>query len=66
MATTYPGFDYKAEQLSKFLASADMFTIMLKNVDIIHYAPADKNSFLDWLSQHHVENLKAASTVKSR
>jgi len=31
MTSNYPGFDYKANELSKFLASSDIFTIILKS-----------------------------------
>ena len=55
---TYPGFGYKANQLSKFLASSDLFTILLKKGEIIHHTPDDKIAFHQWLACHNIENIK--------
>ncbi|GAB2977388.1 hypothetical protein GCM10027049_10600 [Mucilaginibacter puniceus] len=58
MTSSYPGFDYKADELRKFLASTDIFTILLKNGKIIHFTALDKNSFQQWLIEHNIENIK--------
>ena len=34
---TFPGFDYPAEQLSKFIAAGDTFTMLLKDGSIVHH-----------------------------
>lgn len=60
MTAEYPGFGYRAHELSKFLASTDIFTILLKNGEIIHFTAADKSSFLHWLTAHCIENIKIA------
>ncbi|MEO8949932.1 MAG: hypothetical protein ABI308_16075 [Mucilaginibacter sp.] len=57
----YPGFDHEANKLSKFLASSDLFTILLKNGEIIHHIPTDKNAFHHWLTKHNIENIKIGS-----
>ncbi|MEO8884956.1 MAG: hypothetical protein ABI367_02765 [Mucilaginibacter sp.] len=54
----FPGFNYQASQLSKFIASAGLVTILLKNGEIIHYAPADIKAFVQWLVAHGVEDIK--------
>jgi len=54
----YPGFNYPANQLSKFIAAADLFTILLKNGEIIHYTAVDKTDFHQWLAAHDVKNIK--------
>ena len=58
MTSSYPGFEYKADELRKFLASTDIFTILLKNGEIIHFTATDKNSFQQWLIEHNIENIK--------
>ena len=58
MTSSYTGFDYKADELRKFLASTDIFTILLKNGEIIHFTALDKNSFYKWLIWHHIEDIK--------
>lgn len=55
---TYPGFDYDANQISKFMAASDLFTILLKNGEIVHFTANDENSFVEWLIQHDIENIK--------
>lgn len=45
----YPEFAYPASELSKFLAAADFFTIVLKHGSFIHFTPDDANSFRHWL-----------------
>jgi len=58
MTSTYPGFDHQPETLLKFIASTDIFTILLKNGEIIHYVPADKKSFYQWLINNKIEDIK--------
>ncbi len=56
--TSYPGFDYKASELSKFLAVSNFFTIMLKDGGIIHYTPLDENSFRQWLLDNKITDIR--------
>lgn len=58
MAATYPGFEYDANELCKFLASSDLFTILLKNGEIIHYTPSDKHAFIKWLLENNIQNIR--------
>ncbi|MDB5156050.1 MAG: hypothetical protein JWR50_757 [Mucilaginibacter sp.] len=55
---TYPNFEYKAGELNKYIATAQMITIMLKNGEIIHYFPENTPSFLQWLCDHHIKDIK--------
>lgn len=57
----YPDFEYRANELSKFLTAADMVTIMLKNGSIIHYTPENLPAFLRWLHDNRVQDLKKTS-----
>jgi hypothetical protein len=58
MTSTYPGFDYEASQISKFMPSTRFFTIMLKTGEIVHYTPDDIKAFRQWLYAHNIENIK--------
>ncbi|ASZ09609.1 hypothetical protein KTO58_27995 [Chitinophaga pendula] len=58
-ADHFPNFDYNAEQLSKFLAASDFFTIMLKNGDIIHFTPKDVPAFMQWLGKNKIPNIRS-------
>lgn len=55
----YPGFDYPANQIFKFLAALDYFTIILKNGEIVHFKASDVNSFLKWLTDNNIPNIRA-------
>jgi hypothetical protein len=54
----YPGFDYSASELFKFLAASDFFTIMLKDGSIIHFTPDDANSFQHWLLLNKIIDMR--------
>lgn len=58
LPSTYPEFNYKADELRKFLASTDIFTILLKNGEIIHFTAKDKTGFHEWLIDHKIEDIK--------
>lgn len=58
MESSYPDFGYQPKELIKFIASSDIFTILLKNGEIIHHVPADKNSFYEWLIQNKIVDIK--------
>ena len=57
----YPDFEFHSDELSKFIATADMVTIMLKNGSIIHHFPKDLPKFLNWLKENDITNLKEAN-----
>lgn len=54
----YPGFDYPASQILKFLAALDFFTLMLKNGDIVHYTATDIKSFSQWLADNNIPDIR--------
>jgi hypothetical protein len=54
----YPGFDHSADQICKYQAVLDFFTIMLKDGRIIHYTPADLESFQKWLLQNKIKDIR--------
>ncbi len=58
-ANRYPDFEYAAGKLAKFLATSDIFTIMLKNGDIIHFTPKNGTAFQEWLEQNKILNIRS-------
>lgn len=58
LSQTYPDFDYDISVLSKYIASSSVITIMLKDKTIVHYTPKDKEAFIQWLTDHNIENIK--------
>ena len=55
----YPGFEHPVSSLSKFICAGNLFTIMLKNGKIIHSTPIDKDSFMQWLLNNQVTDIKS-------
>lgn len=55
----FPGFIYPANELSKFIAAGDIFTIMLKGGTIVHHHAEDIDLFKQWLLDHKVYDIKA-------
>ncbi len=54
----YPGFEHPASQLRKYIRAGDYFTIMLKNGIIIHHDAEHPDAFAEWLSAHHIEDIR--------
>lgn len=57
-ASHFPGFNYPAFELLKFLNASHLFTIMLKNGDIIHFSTDDSILFKQWLVDNNVADIK--------
>lgn len=55
---TYPGFEYKAGELSAFTFSVGIFIISLKNGNITHFEPKDTAAFEQWLLQHEIRDIR--------
>lgn len=60
MASTnyFPNFKYSAIHVLKFLAASELFTIMLKNGEIVQFIPNDPDAFKKWLEEHEVQNIR--------
>ena len=54
----YPGFDYPANQIFKFLAALDFFTIILQNGEIVHYKASDEDAFRQWLTANNIPDVR--------
>ncbi|HTN20712.1 MAG TPA: hypothetical protein VL125_09565 [Pelobium sp.] len=54
----FSGFDYPASALSKFIASGDLFTFLLKDGTIIHYTATDKYLFKKWLVDNEITDIR--------
>lgn len=58
LTDTYPGFEYSAHLLHKFIFAVDIFTILLKDGKIVHHRATDTELFRDWLIMHRIEDIK--------
>lgn len=51
-------FPYTANELDKYIRADNLFTIMLKNREIVHYTTNDKVRFDQWLKQNNVSDIR--------
>lgn len=54
----FSGFEYPVSELLKFLTADDLFTIILKNGDIIHFSTKDDTLFKQWLLDNNVVDMR--------
>ena len=54
----FPGFKHCAEELSAFHLSLNSFVMSLKTGEIIRFVPEDTASFLQWLLDNHVKDIR--------
>lgn len=57
----YPDFAHSCDDIIKYLKAAGIFTMKLKNGEIIHHMPKDDKDFERWLRKHHVTDMRASS-----
>ena len=55
--TTFPGFDYSSDQLSKFICAGELFTIKLIDNKIIHHEVEEPTLFRQWLLDNRIEDI---------
>ncbi|ATL48963.1 hypothetical protein COR50_18300 [Chitinophaga caeni] len=63
----YPGFDYAAADVAKFLRSSDLFTILLHDEEVIHFRPGSPDNFHSWLKRSNIPDMRielAADTAQ--
>lgn len=54
----YPEFKHEAKELTKYIEALGLFSILLKNGDIVHFTPNHTEDFRNWLRQHKIQNLR--------
>lgn len=54
----FKGFEYRADELKKYLYAAGIFTISLTDSSIVHFEPEDVRAFETWLKHHKVGDLR--------
>ena len=57
MNNQFEDFQYRAEELSAYIFSIDIFVISLKNGEIIRHIPKKPGDFNEWLDYHGIRNV---------
>lgn len=54
----YPNFSYLPIQIHKFVEAAGIFTLLLKDGNIIHHVPDEVTNFKNWLLANNIPDVK--------
>lgn len=57
-ASYFPGFEYPASELLKYITVVKDFSLMLKSGEIIKFTPIDDLFFERWLNDNNVQNIR--------
>jgi hypothetical protein len=57
-AQHFPGFQYPASELLKYICVAKDFTLMLSSGEFIKFTPINDSLFEDWLIANNVQNIR--------
>jgi len=62
-SATFPGFNHRAEDLSAYGLSLEVFFISLTSGEIIRFVAPDPEVFKKWLNDNGVRNIAATSVA---
>lgn len=54
----FPEFNYRAAELSAYTFTIDTFIISLKNGQLTHFIPKDKEAFVAWLTKNRIRDIR--------
>lgn len=55
----FPNFGYLPAEILKYIETAGIFRILLRNGISLSFEPKNVQEFHNWLKDHNIENLKA-------
>lgn len=56
--THYPDFQFKPEQLARYIEAAGTFSLLFKDGNIVHFTAPDPAEFRKWLDEQGVVNIR--------
>lgn len=59
--THFPGFEYSASEVFKYMYILKDFTLMLNDGDIVKFTPDDEDAFKKWLDDIGIQNIREES-----
>lgn len=57
----FPDFTESIDQVKKFKASGDLFSLMLKDGSIVHYTSRNPEAFRQWLISNNIEDIQKSA-----
>ncbi len=57
-ASYFPGFEYPASELLKYISIFKDFSLMLKSGEFIKFTPSNDNLFKQWLDDNDIQNIR--------
>ena len=49
---------HPSDEIVKFVASCGIFSLLLKNGEVVHFTPEDPEHFKEWLTTKDIEDIK--------
>lgn len=60
----YHGFEYAATELSAYTSTIGVFIISMKNGSIVHFIPKDEDTFVQWLKDNKIRDIRTNDGMK--
>ncbi|UCS95222.1 hypothetical protein KZP23_09530 [Echinicola marina] len=57
-ASYFPGFQYSASELLKYITATKDYTLMLKSGEFVKFTPVDDFLFEQWLLANNIQNIR--------
>jgi hypothetical protein len=54
---SYPEFGYAPNEINKYIEALGLFSILLKNGNIVHFTPQNREDFRMWLTRHNIKDI---------
>ncbi|MGJ1417283.1 hypothetical protein ACR784_05770 [Sphingobacterium multivorum] len=54
---------HRSDEIIKFIANCGIFSLLLKNGQVIHFIPDNPDHFMEWLGSKGIKNIKKSKSV---
>jgi len=53
---------HRSDEIIKFIANCGIFSLLLKNGQVIHFIPDNPDHFMEWLGSKGIKDIKRQQT----
>ena len=53
---------HRSDEIIKFIANCGIFSLLLKNGQVIHFIPDNPHHFMEWLGSKGIKDIKRQQT----
>ncbi|OJZ00101.1 MULTISPECIES: hypothetical protein [Sphingobacterium] len=54
---------HRSDEIIKFIANCGIFSLLLKNGQVIHFIPDNPDHFMEWLRSKGIKDIKKSKSV---